>query len=130
MESRDLTTTNRRRTQEEATAPWPGLFTPASSCTGCGRRLRKYEPFVDPRADINVYGSLSAADHGMAGPDVPACFPCINDRDPYERVLAAWPQPEAVVGREVAARIHAQVARLQRQQSRLTSDSDRGMYTK
>jgi len=65
MESRDLTTTNRRRKQEEVTVPGP--FTAAISCTGCGRRLRKYEAFVDPRADVNVYGSLSAVDHGMAG---------------------------------------------------------------
>jgi hypothetical protein len=91
MESRDLTTTKRRRTQEEATVPWPwpGPFTAASSCSGCGRRLWKYGEFVDPRADINVYDYFSAVDHGMAGPDVPACFPCLNDRESYEQVLAA-----------------------------------------
>jgi hypothetical protein len=87
MESRDLKTTYRRRPQGEATVPGP--FTAASSCSGCGRRLRKYGEFVDPRADINVYDYLSAVDHGMAGPDVPACFPCLNDREPYGRVLAA-----------------------------------------
>ncbi len=72
MESRDLTTIYRRRTQGEATVPWPGPFTAARSCTGCGGRLRKYGEFVDPRADINVHDYLSAVDHGMAGPDVPA----------------------------------------------------------
>ena len=87
MESRDLTTIYRRRAQGEATVPGP--FTAASSCTGCGRRLWKYGEFVDPRADISVYDYLSAVDHGMAGPGVPACFPCLNDREPYERVLAA-----------------------------------------
>ena len=87
MESRDLTTTYRRRPQGEATVPGPGSFTAVSSCAGYGRLLRKYGAFVDPRANINVYGALSAADHGMAGPDVPACFPCLNDREPYERVL-------------------------------------------
>ena len=98
MESRDLTTTYYRGPQGEATVPWPGPFTAASSCTGCGRRLWKYGEFVDPRADISVYDYLSAVDHGMAGPDVPACFPCINDRESYEQVLAAamamW-QPDA-----------------------------------
>ena len=87
MESRDLTTTYRRRRRGEATVPGP--FTAASSCTGCGRRLQKYGQFVDPRADINVYDYLSAVDNGMAGPDVPACFPCLNDRESYEQVLAA-----------------------------------------
>ena len=98
MESRDLTTTYRRRTRGEATVPGPGPSTAVSACTGCGRRLRKYGEFVDPRADISVYDYLSAVDHGMAGPDVPACFPCINDRESYEQVLAAamamW-QPDA-----------------------------------
>ena len=95
MESRDLTTIYRRRPQGEATVPGPGPgpepgpFTAASSCAGCGRPLRKYGAFVDPRADINVYVYLSAVDHGMAGLDVPAFFPCINDRDPYEWVLQA-----------------------------------------
>ena len=88
MESRDFTTTYRRRTQGEATVPGPGPFTAASSCTGCSRRLRKYEAFVDPRADIDVYDYLSAVDHGMAGPDVPACFPCLNGGESYEQVLA------------------------------------------
>ena len=100
MESRDLTTIYRRRAQGEATVPGPGPgpFTAENSCTGCGRRLWKYGEFVDPRADISVYDYLSAVDHGMAGPDVPACFPCINDRESYEQVLAAamamW-QPDA-----------------------------------
>ena len=89
MESRDLTTIYRRRAQGEATVPGPGSFTAASSCSGCGRRLRKYGEFVDPRADVSVYDYLLAVDHGMAGPDVPACFPCLNDRESYERVLAA-----------------------------------------
>ena len=89
MESRDLTTTYYRGPQGEATVPWPGPFTAENSCTGSGRPLRKDGEFVDPRADINVYVYLSAVDHGMAGLDVPAFFPCINDRDPYEWVLQA-----------------------------------------
>lgn len=60
-------------------------------CVVCGVRTYGFDDGEnDPRGVLGRHSpsSLEAADYEMTGPDVTACFECMNDEPRYLRALA------------------------------------------
>ena len=63
-------------------------------CVVCGSALYVWDGTDhsgDPRGAIkenNNYDPLVASEYDMAGPDIPACFACMNTQELYTRALA------------------------------------------
>lgn len=59
-------------------------------CVACGRRTYSFDDGEnDPRGALGDHAnsSLGASDYGAVGPDVPACFCCMNEEHSYSYAL-------------------------------------------
>jgi len=75
-------------------SPWEGeqrVLTYAGRCESCGIRTYGFsDGRNDPRGPLGEHAShnMEASDHFMAGPQVVACFSCMNDQQRYHSLLA------------------------------------------
>lgn len=70
-------------------------------CVVCQRRTYAFDDGEnDPRGPLGdrAASPLVASENGMVGPDVPACFPCMNEEGSYRFALeiarGTWTDPE------------------------------------